>query len=34
MSEQFGITIEDKLHKVDAKTIPMPSLQLGDRGSV
>jgi hypothetical protein len=34
LSERFGITIEENLHTVKAKQIPLPNLQLGDRNCV
>jgi hypothetical protein len=34
LSERFGISIEENLHNVKAKQIPLPKLQLGDRNSV
>lgn len=34
LSDRFGITIENQLHTVKAKQIPLPQLQLGDRTSV
>lgn len=34
LNDRLGISIEDRLHKVEAKTLPFPNLQLGDRNAI